>query len=249
MKKHIRTLLLLSLLVLVNTAVVAQGAYTVQPGDSLFLLASRYNTSINAIKTGNNLGSDTIYVNQTLDIPVNSLATASYTVKSGDSLYHLARRFDTTVQELKLANRLLSDVIVVGQRLTVPGQNNLLDQRASLNTSERDILARIVHAEAQGEPYSGKVAVAAVIFNRVDSPDFPNTVHGVIYQPWQFEPVLNGWMDKPADKEAYRAVDDALTGQDPAHGAVLFYNPVKAPNAWMATRPVVTRIGNHVFMR
>ena len=121
--------------------------------------------------------------------------------------------------------------------------------RASLTTNERDLLARIVHSEAQGEPFPGMVAVAAVVFNRVDSNLFPNTVSGVIHQPYQFEPVLNGWVNKPAGADAYRAVDAALGGQDPSFGSLFFYNPVKAPHQWLGAKPVIVRIGNHVFMK
>lgn len=250
MKKYTRTLMLLSLILLFNTTAIVQGAYTVTSGDSLFLLAGRFGTSVQDIKTTNNLTSDTIFVNQTLTIPVSGAAQKSnYTVKAGDSLYLIARRFNTNINDLKRSNNLKSDIIMIGQRLILPGASSPSSQRTHVSTTERDIIARIVHAEAQGEPYNGKVAVAAVIFNRVDSADFPNSVHGVIYQPWQFEPVLNGWYNKPANADAYRAVDDALAGQDPSRGAVFFYNPVKAPHAWMATRPVITRIGNHVFMR
>jgi N-acetylmuramoyl-L-alanine amidase len=250
MKNIARSLLMIPLLLtlLVGSSSATSSTITVKSGDSLFLLARRHGLSIQAIKTANDLKSDTIYVNQRLVIRGAS-DLSLYTVKAGDSLFLLARRYDTSINAIKAANGLSSDTILAGQSLTLPVTASAPILRAHLTATERDIMARIVHSEAQGEPYSGKVAVAAVIFNRVDNPNFPNTVHGVIYQPWQFEPVLNGWVDKPADPQAYRAVDDALAGNDPSRGSVFFYNPVKAPHAWMATRPVITRIGNHVFMR
>jgi N-acetylmuramoyl-L-alanine amidase len=173
----------------------------------------------------------------------------------GDTLTSIARRYQTSVAILKSLNNLRSDRIIAGRSLRLPGQAAALPRQASasrgivLSASERSALAKLIYAEAQGEPFKGQVAVAAVVFNRIRDPRFPNTLRGVMYQPFQFEPILNGWAYKPAGPSAYRALDAALAGQDPTNGAVFFYNPVKAPHAWMATRPVVARIGNHVFMR
>lgn len=122
-----------------------------------------------------------------------------------------------------------------------------------LSTSEVDILARLVRAEAGGEAYIGQVAVAATVLNRVSSPSYPNTVRGVVYQVYngyiQYCPVRNGTINLPANPTAYRAVQDALNGWDPSRGALSFYNPRTATNAWIRSRPVTTVIGNHVFAR
>lgn len=183
------------------------------------------------------------------------LSSNSHTVKRGESLYAISKLYKTTITALRQTNNLRSDMLSIGQKLVLPsGQAQVSTTassapRFSLSTNERDLLARIVHAEAQGEPFSGMVAVAAVVFNRVSSGQFPNTVSGVIYQPYQFEPVLNGWAGKAAGADAYRAVDTALSGQDPSRGAVFFYNPVKAPHAWLASRSLTIRIGNHVFLK
>jgi len=166
----------------------------------------------------------------------------------GDTLTSIARLNQTTVATLKTLNNLRGDRIIAGRSLRLSGQV-LASRGMVLSASERSALAKLIHAEAQGEPFKGQVAVAAVVFNRIRDPRFPNTLRGVMYQPFQFEPILNGWAYKPAGPAAYRALDAALAGQDPTNGAVFFYNPVKAPNRWMATRPVVTRIGNHVFMK
>jgi len=183
------------------------------------------------------------------------LSSTMHSVQRGESLYLIARKYGTTVDALRRSNSLQSDLILVGQSIAVPrGQAPVTpaappSTRAKLTSNERDLLARIVHAESQGEPFSGMVAVAAVVFNRVESSQFPNTVSGVIHQPYQFEPVLNGWVNKSAGQDAYRAIDAALAGQDPSAGALFFYNPVKASHQWMASRPVLARIGNHVFLK
>lgn len=113
-----------------------------------------------------------------------------------------------------------------------------------------DLLARVVSAEAQGEPYAGQVAVAAVILNRVRDPRFPKTLSGVIFQPAALESVANGliWRRTPS-ATAYRAARDALNGYDPTYGSVFFWNPYKRVSSWIWSRPIVTQIGKHVFAR
>lgn len=109
------------------------------------------------------------------------------------------------------------------------------------------LLAKCVHAEARGETYIGKVAVAAVILNRVASPDFPNTVYGVIYQPWAFTCTHDGQIDLEPDRASYQAAQDALNGWDPTYGCIYYYNPAIATSSWIFNREIVTTIGDHVF--
>jgi len=117
--------------------------------------------------------------------------------------------------------------------------------------NESELLARIVHAEAKGEPYIGQVAVAAVILNRIDSPDFPNTLAGVIYQPGAFEPVMNGTInqDVPKDASARKAAQEALNGYDPTGGCLYFFNPQTATSKWIWSKPIVKTIGKHTFAK
>ena len=109
------------------------------------------------------------------------------------------------------------------------------------------LLARIISAEARGEPYEGQVAVGAVVMNRVRHPSFPNTVAGVIYQSGAFTAVTDGQFDQPIADSAWRAAADALNGWDPSGGAIYYYNPAKTSNAWIRTRPVIKTIGSHIF--
>ncbi len=110
-----------------------------------------------------------------------------------------------------------------------------------------NVLARAIHAEAKGEPYEGKVAVGAVILNRVRNPAFPNTIAGVIYQPCAFEPVKRGAINETPNNDSYRAARDALNGWDPTSGAIYFWNPATASSPWIWTRKITLRIGKHVF--
>lgn len=136
-------------------------------------------------------------------------------------------------------------MLYVGERIKIP---------ASVSESEKDLLARLVRAEAQGEPYAGKVAVATVVLNRVDHPGFPNTVHDVIYERtstghYAFTPVANGQINKPADAESIRAVNEALAFRGQGSGSLYFYNPKTATNQWIKSRPITVIIGNHVFAK
>ena len=109
------------------------------------------------------------------------------------------------------------------------------------------LLARIISAEARGEPYEGQVAVGAVVLNRVKHPSFPNTLAGVIYQPGAFTAVDDGQINAQLHTTVYAAARDALNGWDPSGGAIYYYNPRTAKSAWIRTRPVICTIGNHVF--
>ena len=109
------------------------------------------------------------------------------------------------------------------------------------------LLARIISAEARGEPYTGQVAVGAVILNRIEHPSFPNTLSGVIYQPGAFSCLNDGGINAEVAESAYRAARDAINGQDPSGGAIYYYNPKKSTNQWIFSRPVLTVIGEHRF--
>ena len=110
-----------------------------------------------------------------------------------------------------------------------------------------DLLARVISAEARGEPYSGQVAVGAVILNRVNHPSFPNTIAGVVYQKGAFTCMVDGQIDQPVAASAYRAARDALNGSDPSGGAIYYFNPDTATSSWIWSRPLITVIGSHRF--
>lgn len=118
-------------------------------------------------------------------------------------------------------------------------------------TSDLQLMARAVNGEARGEPYTGQVAVAAVILNRVNHSSFPNTVAGVIYQPGAFTAVADGQINAPisADSTVYKACRDAMNGWDPSGGAIYYFNPDTATNSWIWSRPLIVQIGKHRFCR
>lgn len=115
------------------------------------------------------------------------------------------------------------------------------------SSSQVDLLARLISAEARGEPYSGQVAVGAVVLNRIKHPSFPNTLSGVIYQSGAFTCITDGQFNQPVAESAYRAARDALNGVDPSGGAIYYFNPSTATSAWIWSRPLITVIGKHRF--
>lgn len=117
----------------------------------------------------------------------------------------------------------------------------------SVSNNDLYLLAKCVYAEARGESYVGQVAVAAVILNRVESEKFPNTIAGVIYQPYAFTAVSDGQINLEPDQTAYNAARDALNGWDPTYGSLYYYNASTATSSWIYSRKTVVTIGNHVF--
>ena len=115
------------------------------------------------------------------------------------------------------------------------------------SSSQVDLLARLISAEARGEPYSGQVAVGAVVLNRIKHPSFPNTLSGVIYQSGAFTCISDGQFNQPVAESAYRAARDALNGVDPSGGAIYYFNPSTATSSWIWSRPLITVIGKHRF--
>ena len=110
-----------------------------------------------------------------------------------------------------------------------------------------DLLARLISAEARGEPYDGQVAVGAVVLNRVRHPSFPSSVAEVIYQPGAFSCLDDGQFDEPVAESAYRAARDAVNGWDPSYGAIYYFNPSTATSKWIWSRPLIVSIGKHRF--
>lgn len=120
-------------------------------------------------------------------------------------------------------------------------------KQSDYTSSDLYLLAKTIHAEGRGEPYTGQVAIGAVILNRVRSSAFPNSIAGVVYQKGAFTAVADGQINLSPDNTAMSAAQDAINGWDPTGGAIYYYNPAIATSAWIFSRPTVTVIGKHVF--
>lgn len=120
---------------------------------------------------------------------------------------------------------------------------------SSSNSSNVNLLARLIYGEARGEPYTGQVAVGAVVMNRVKSSSFPNSISGVIYQSGAFDAVSDGQINLTPDSTAKKAAQDAINGWDPSYGAIYYFNPSTATNKWIWSRPMTVTIGRHRFCK
>ena len=144
-------------------------------------------------------------------------------------------------------NGLTADGVAGPATLAAMGINNSATGSTTNYNNELNLLARIISAEARGEPYTGQVAVGAVVLNRVKHPSFPNTIAGVVYQQGAFTAIVDGQFNEPVAESAYKAARDAMNGWDPTGGAIYYYNPAKTTSDWIWSRTVVTVIGKHRF--
>ena len=115
------------------------------------------------------------------------------------------------------------------------------------SSSDVQLLAKVISAEARGESYEGQVAVGAVVLNRVAHPSFPDSISGVVYQSGAFSCVYDSNWNEPVAESSKRAAIDAINGWDPTGGAIFYFNPDKTNDAFMHSRPVITIIGSHRF--
>lgn len=213
--------------------------HVVTPGETLSEIALKYNLSEKELKEKNNLPQDLIYSGQKLD-----LGSFTYTVKKEDGLSQIAQVFNLSVKFIKEHNNLEEKYLCAGQTL-------FIGKKYVISEDELDLLSRIINAEADSESYETKVAVGAVILNRVESDLFPNNIGEVVYHiddsgRYQFEPVLNGFIKTKASEESKKAAIDALNGCDPSNGALYFFES-GITNSFLNERPVSKIIDSFTF--
>lgn len=148
-------------------------------------------------------------------------------------------------------NGLTADGVVGAKTAAAMGLNLKSTVSASTKPASGDVylLAQCIYSESRGEPYKGQVAVGAVVLNRVKSSAFPNSISGVIYQRGAFSAVDDGQINLTPNDSALKAAKDAMNGWDPTGGCLYYYNPAKTSNRWIRSRPIVVRIGAHVFCK
>lgn len=155
----------------------------------------------------------------------------------------------TAVKYFQRKNKLYPDGITGPKTLAALGINPKNTTSTVTGSQNLNLLAKAINGEARGEVYIGQVAVGGVIMNRVRDPKFPNTIPGVIYQPGAFTAISDGQIHASLEPTSQKAAQDAINGWDPSGGAIYYYNPAKTTNKWIWSRPIIKRIGKHVFCK
>jgi len=263
--------------------------YTVIKGDCLYSIAQTYGLSLSDLRAANNKWNDLVSIGEVLKItvstspatqptttptsnstpeatPANNNSLKTYTVKSGDSLYSIAKSSGLLLNDLRTYNNKWNDTILVGQVLNIVATTTATPVTSTPVTStpvitntgaikytesELNLLSRLISSEARGESYNGQVAVGAIVVNRVKSGYFPNSITAVINEQtngnYQFSPVKSGSINTPATASSLKAAIEALGGNDPTNNALFFYSG-KVPSALTAPQPVSVVIGNFTFV-
>ncbi|WP_047985962.1 cell wall hydrolase [Ornithinibacillus californiensis] len=190
-----------------------------------------------------------LLITVTLSLSIFAIPTiggaAPYTVQQGDTFWSIAQKYGTTIANLQISNKRSGNLLFAGETINVPDY---------VSKADKELMAKLVHAEAKGEPYAGKVAVATVILNRVDHKEFPNTIKAVVYERsaggyYAFTPVQNGQINGGYTAEDMKAVNEAIAFRGQGSGSIYFYNPKTAKSSWITTREVTVTIGNHRFAK
>jgi len=194
---------------------------------------------------------DILFVNEYGN--TNRLSIIGAEIAEGNQIFSIDQMqtdeaYSFVAQDIVMLNKETTPVDSISNSNT-----NLNNSNYSPSNYELDLLAQLIHGEARGEDYLGKVAVGAVVMNRLKSKDFPDTIEEVIFQDRQFSCVQNGKLNYSYDEEDRKAAEAALNGEDPTNGALYFYNPKLVTNPktkkWFESLTMTTQIGNHIFLK
>ena len=182
-----------------------------------------------------------------------ALKTKGYSLGTADGIYGSMTK--SAVVRFQQANRLVVDGIAGrATQAKLFGTTTVAARGTSYTATDLYWMSRIIHAEAEAEPYTGKVAVGNVIINRVKSSLFPNTIKGVIFEYYkgipQFSPVADGTIYNTPNADSIKAAKAAMSGTSVVGSATYFFNPDKSEGTWIVeNKTLVKRIGDHVFYR
>lgn len=207
----------------------------------IFITINKYN-EVEALSKYGSRGSEVTKIQQ-------KLKRWGYYTGSIDGIY--GSQTVAAVKKFQQKNGLVVDGIAGTKTLAAMGitSSSSSSNSNSGNSNDVNLLSHVIYAEARGEPYTGQVAIAAVVLNRVASSSFPNTVAGVVYQSGAFDAVSDGQINLTPDSTATKAAQDAVNGWDPTYGCIYYFNPATATSKWIWSRPQVVTIGKHIFCR
>ncbi len=247
LKKLIIVTLCILLLFPASTASAAK--YTVKSKDTLRSVSNLFDTSVKALRYSNNFEENSFSPGDVIYVPAHV-----YKVKSGDSLYTISKKYEVPVADIKKANGKKGNQIKPGQKLVLPGvkPNKKKDAVISYSGNEVDLLAKLIEAEASGESMQAKIAVGAVVINRVQSKEWAPSISKVIHQKfgqyYQFTPVKIGTIHNTPSSDSKKAAWIAMYGSDPSNGAI-FYFDTSSKNDWLWSKPRTAKLDHMVFAK
>lgn len=212
--------------------------YTVQLGDTLFKISQKYDISLFKLRQANNIWTNYIYVGQVLEIPLplTEIKEESAPVTKEPEI----------VEEPKVVEQPVVEQPIVEEQVV----EKPIEETQNYTAEELDLLARLIMAETESQPYEAKVAVGAVVMNRVKSGLFAPTISGVINQNingyYQFTPIENGWIKRAANEESIKAAKEALNGVDNTNGALFYYDD-STTNQWILSKPIAVQYGRMIY--
>lgn len=239
----------LCFLLLLPAASASAADYTIRSNDTLYSLSKLYKTSVSYLRYSNNLDENNLSPGDVVYVPAHV-----YKVKKGDSLYNIASRYKVPAASLKKANGKAAGSLKTGKKLIIPGvkPSKKSDTVIPYSGNEVGLLARLIEAEAGGESMQAKIAVGAVVVNRVQSGDWASTITGVINQKfgdyYQFTPVKNGTIHNTASDASKKAAWIAMYGSDPSNGAIYYFDQ-SSKNQWLWSKPLTAEIDHMVFVK
>ena len=258
-KKILRSILITTSLTIGLSMSMSADAYaathTTVKGDSLYKISKAYDTTMPNLMIANNLKSYDLNIGQIINIP-----NIKYIVQSGDTLYKISQKYNISLFSLRQANNIWTNMIYVGQVLEIPLSaaevkeepvvEHPVVESQNYTAEELDLLSRLIMAETESQPYAAKVAVGSVVINRVKSGLFAPTISQVINQNingyYQFTPVENGWINRPANEDSIRAAKEALSGVDTTNGALFYYDD-STTNQWILSKPISVTYGRMIY--
>ena len=229
---------------LVKTSIIVIMIAIIGVCASVFIYQNRY-VNYNNIESQQTLLLQVGSSGSTVKTMQQKLKNWGYYTGSVDGIYGPITK--KAVEYFQRKNGLYVDGIVGTKTLGALGMTSVSASSTTSTSTDTYLLARIIYAEARGETYTGQVAIGAVVLNRVKSPLFPNTISGVIYQPYAFTAVSDGQINYTPNSTAISAAKDALNGWDPTYGCIYYYNPAVATSSWIFSRKTVVTLGSHVF--